>query len=504
MPIKLELRQFDEPLLEFGGPGEFTDPRVGLREGGPFDLRFGAARSDRINIGLIGPKDMVEKTAGWLLRCQGEFPEDSGRMKYPAFPGFEAVFHSRLTLDARWTIGFEGSPSELEEALSITNPKERFEKVLEVYSAGVRRLASLEMLKPDLVICCLPVDLLAKCWTLNQVPTKEEKVAAAAIRKRQAKRQLDLFDPQAFDPQSVEEQPEDLLSRDFRRALKARAMRERMPVQIATENLITDHDRNQGPATRAWNSSVALYYKSGGIPWRLKLDGPETCFVGISFHHLRTTERQIVQSSIAQAFSSQGEGFALRGGNIEWSESQGRNVHLTEDQARQLASDILSEYHDRTGGIPVRVVLHKTSAFSAGESKGFRSALASVPVVELINIMPTQFRLIRFGAYPPNRGTLCTVNGSTAFLFTTGFMQELSTYPGPHIPAPAEIRSDGPIDIERAARDILGLTRMNWNTASITGGHPVTLSFARRVGGIMAEYGLNSDEKPLSSFRYYM
>jgi hypothetical protein len=83
-------------------------------------------------------------------------------------------------------------------------------------------------------------------------------------------------------------------------------------------------------------------------------------------------------------------------------------------------------------------------------------------------------------------------------------MPELNTYPGPHIPAPAELRSDQPIDIERAARDILGLTRMNWNTASITGGQPVTLSFARQVGGIMAEYGQATEEKPLASFRYYM
>ena len=138
------------------------------------------------------------------------------------------------------------------------------------------------------------------------------------------------------------------------------------------------------------------------------------------------------------------------------------------------------------------------------EAAGFRAALASVPMVELINLMPTQFRLVRFGAYPPNRGTLCEVNESAAYLFTTGFMPELGTYPGPHIPSPLQIRSDQAIDLERASHDILGLARMNWNTASITGGHPVTLLFARRVGGIMAEYGELEDDRPPTSFRYYM
>jgi hypothetical protein len=277
-----------------------------------------------------------------------------------------------------------------------------------------------------------------------------------------------------------------------------------MPIQIATSRLLIDDKATQGPATRAWNSSVGLYYKAGGIPWRLKSNGPETCFVGISFNHIKTTERHLVKSSLAQAFSSQGEGFAIRGGDVEWTEGQGRSAHLTADQAAQLGTQILDEYRDRVGGVPLRIVMHKSSKFSAAESEGFRSSLREVPIVELINILPTSFRLVRFGAYPPNRGTLCKVNESAAYLFTTGYMPELNTYPGPHIPAPVEIRSDQPLDVERAARDILGLARMNWNTASITGGQPVTLSFARQVGGIMAEFGQSTEDKPLASFRFYM
>lgn len=404
-----------------------------------------------------------------------------------------------MIIDPRWMVVFDRDSQQLETALGIANAKDRFEAVLELYADGIRRLSTLETRKPDVVICCLTSEVLIRCWSLNETLTKEEKAAVAALQKRQSDPQMSLFDAQSLD-----EQPEDLLQRDFRRALKARAMRYRMPVQIATRDLVEDHDKNQSANTRAWNSSVALYYKAGGIPWRLKLDGPETCFVGISFHHLRTTHRHLVQSSIAQAFSSKGEGFALRGGNVEWNDEQGRNVHLTEKQAKDLATGVLEEYRDRTGGDPVRMVFHKTSEFSADESSGFRDALGSVPIVELVNIMPTQFRLVRFGSYPPNRGTLCLVNQARAYLFTTGYMPALNTYPGPHIPAPCELRSDRAIDFERAARDILGLARMNWNTASTSGGQPVTLSFARNIGGIMAEFGEDDAMQPLSSFRFYM
>lgn len=498
MSLKFELIEFPSPVLEFGGSGEFEDPRLGLTAGGPFDLRFGAARSERVCVGIVGPTDMIDAARAWFIRVQGELSDPPAVQSYPAFAGFQHVFRSKLTIADKWTVVL--SDAQLTSALSISHQGKRFEQVLELYAAGVQHLAKLESLRPDVVICCLSDEVVLKCRSATKVLTKQEIKEAAAIKKRKADLQIDLFDSPAID----EPQPEDLLFRDFRRALKARAMLVGMPIQIATSRLLIDDKATQGPATRAWNSSVGLYYKAGGIPWRLKSNGPETCFVGINFNHIRTTERHLVKSSLAQAFSSQGEGFAIRGGDVEWTEEQGRNVHLTGDQAAQLGRQILEEYRERVGGVPLRIVMHKSSKFSDAEVDGFRSSLDEVPIVELINIMPTSFRLVRFGAYPPNRGTLCTVNESASYLFTTGYMSELNTYPGPHIPAPVEIRSDQPIDIERAARDILGLARMNWNTASITGGQPVTLRFARQVGGIMAEFGEKTDEKPLASFRFYM
>ena len=84
---------------------------------------------------------------------------------------------------------------------------------------------------------------------------------------------------------------------------------------------------------------MALYYKAGG-PWRLKLEGPTTCFVGITFHHLRTKRSDLVFSGIAQAFSTDGEGFALRGVTLPWDKKQGRQVHLTSEQQKHSVRDI--------------------------------------------------------------------------------------------------------------------------------------------------------------------
>ena len=493
MLIDIALTQLPIPRIEFGSPGTFEDPKIGLTEAGPFDLRFGATRKKEMRVGLVGNADMLQKAQQWLDQCRAPIPSDiKDSTQYLDFPGFNKAFHTSLLFDRQWQVEINNG---ILGALLKKDPQPRFDAVLDMYADGVEKLADNTHIRPDIVFCCLPDDVVQTCWSILKSLTSRER---RLIRMQQAERergQLLLFP-------DIEETETDLLNRNFRRALKARAMKFRMPIQIGTRNLFEDLDTNQDPATRAWNMSVGLYYKAGGIPWRFKVDGPETCFVGISFHHLQTPQQHFIYSSLAQAFSSRGEGFALRGEAIPWSERPGRNVHLTADQATKLANQVLQKYRDGIGGNPQRVVLHKTSRFDETEQEGFRHGFRDIPIVELINIMPTQFRLLTYGKYPPRKGTLCTVNKTATYLFTTGYMPEWRTYPGPHIPAPVKLVSDDDVDMHQVASDILGLARMNWNTASMSSAHPVTLFFSRRVGGIMAEVGPN--RKPHPSFRYYI
>ena len=493
MLIEMDVTQLPTPEIELGSPGTFSDPKTGLTEAGPFDLRFGTARKRKINVGFVGNSEMLKGAHQWLERCGSRIPSDvKDSTQYLDFPGFESVFRTSLALSGQWMVEIDAD--KLRISLSKNNPS-RFEAVLDLYASAIEELANNANTCPDTIICCLPKEVVQTCWSISSslTPRQRQLIKERSIAREQGQQLL-------FD--DIEETEADLLNRDFRRALKARAMKFEIPIQIGTSNLFEDLDTNQDPATRAWNMSVALYYKGGGIPWRFKADGPETCFVGISFHHLRTPRKHLVYSSLAQAFSSRGEGFALRGEAIAWDEGQGRNVHLTAGQAAELAGQVLQEYSEQTGGNPKRVVLHKTSKFDEAEQEGFRHGFRDIPIVELINIMPTQFRLLTYGKYPPRRGTLCTVNQTATYLFTTGYMSEWRTYPGPHIPAPIKLASDDDVDMHQVASDILGLARMNWNTASMSSAHPVTLFFSRRVGGIMAEVGPN--RKPQPSFRYYM
>jgi hypothetical protein len=499
MSIELSIIELSPPRLQFGGASTHSDPKAGLLAAGPFDLRFGSARKDHVHVGIVGPAEQVEAARRWLDRCGRELPVfgEPNLLKKP-FPGFAEAFHKTLVAPQVSTIELTSSARDELARVLEGDAYGSFQRVVDLCAEALARLASRDLNRPDVVLICIPDVVLNKVSTVERAPNDTELRSAKSLRRARSSQQLDLFD--LLD--EVQQTPEDFLKRDLRLALKARALKSRLPIQIVTDALLNDTVRNQDPATRAWNFAVGLYYKAGGVPWRLPPTGPDTCFVGVSFHHFRTTQRAIVRSSLAQAFSSDGEGFAIRGEGVPVDPDQGRNVHLSEHQAYDNARNVLSEYELRTGGAPLRFVLHKTSSFDSAEQAGFGAALRDTPIVSMVTLVPSLFRLLRYGVYPPKVGTVCTVNGDRAFLFTSGFMPELGTYPGPHVPQPFEVRCLGTESAIAAGQDVLNLTRMNWNTADIRSKWPVSLSFARRVGGILDEYG--EDALIETSFRYFV
>ena len=205
-----------------------------------------------------------------------------------------------------------------------------------------------------------------------------------------------------------------------------------VPIQILRRGTIErDEDTGHSQATRNWNFATALYYKSGGMPWRPS-DLPDgVCFVGVSFHHLKKRGGHLVYASVAQAFSSDHEPFCLKGPHIDHEQRIDRQPYLNESQAFSMMRDILAGYEMRTGVQPKRVVVHKTSMYHCEEEKGFRDAAKGiVPGCDLVWPRQTPFRLVRKGSEEPWRGTLCRVEGES-YLFTSGYVPWWDEFPGP-------------------------------------------------------------------------
>ncbi|PYV67771.1 MAG: hypothetical protein DMG96_38345 [Acidobacteria bacterium] len=414
--------------------------------------------------------------------------EKSAR-RYRDWPGARQVFGATFVADDRFIRPLDDDRLNL--AFHRAAPSERFDELLDLFDSRIQGLFG--DTRPD---CIIPKLSAKECEILERLQREEEQ------------EQMSLFQPTPEEMKAAEElrtTAEDSLFRTFYRALKARIMTHQNPVPIQVirrETFLRPDEEGQSFATRAWNLATSLFYKAGHEPWRPGDLLGNTCFIGISFHHLKRREGDVVYASVAQAFSNDVEPFALKGSLVPHNQRRDRQPYLTESQSASLMADVLDKYKDRAGMLPGRVVVHKTSTYQPEEEAGFRSVAESkVSACELMWMRSTAFRLIRKGMQEPWRGTLCSV-GEESYLFTSGYVAWWDEYPGPHIPAPLEIGSCGKTDIRERARELLALTKMNWNSSEGLGRFPITISFARRVGMLMTE--LSENQIPNPSYRFYM
>jgi hypothetical protein len=83
-----------------------------------------------------------------------------------------------------------------------------------------------------------------------------------------------------------------------------------------------------------------------------------------------------------------------------------------------------------------------------------------------------------------------------AFLFTSGFVPRLNTYPGWNVPNPLDIEiCNGKGDIKIVLEDILRLSKLNYNSCKFADGYPITLKFASKVGDILTTLPPESDDE---------
>jgi hypothetical protein len=303
---------------------------------------------------------------------------------------------------------------------------------------------------------------------------------------------------------------------DFHHLLKARCMGMTTPIPVqlmvpstadptrARKSKTKKATRQiQDDATRAWNLHCALYYKAGGRPWRVPRDTRQltTCYVGVSFYY--DLAQSQVLTSMAQVFDERGDGVVVRGGQAEISKSD-RAPHLSAQDSEVLLRDALARYRRTHETLPARVVLHKTSSFTGNELEGFRSAANAERVSRLDAVSMTDRetpRLFRYGPYPPLRGTLLALDERDYLLYTRGSVDFYATYPGMYVPQPLLFRCE---DVEAApkqiAREMLALSKLNWNQTQFDGADPITIVAARKVGEILKYVGDGGRVAPRYAF----
>ncbi len=468
----------EEPNLIFG-KGKCICPREGITNLNVYDTVI-EERKNQLLLGVIGLDGDIEKFKGWIKRFEGYIPANpNGKQKglFLPFPGFnlDSGFCAKFIYGSNYERVL--SPNELKVILKEPNRDNRVQKAVELFSENIEFLSDIK--NCDVIICIIPKSFEGK---IVKEKLEEEPVESDA---------------------DDNEEPE--MELNFRRAIKAKAMQFNTPIQILREYVMMDNKKSQDAATKAWNFCTALYYKGfQTIPWKMQVDEnkPKVCFVGIGFY--RSRDKQTIQTSLAQIFNENGKGVILRGTPVI-EDKDDKKPHLTYEQSFSLLKNALTKYRFATGSMPGRVVLHKTSKYYEDELDGFTQAMHDLGITEfdIITVKETDLRFFRNNLYPPVRGSLFQLTENRLILYTRGSVHKYQTYPGMYIPAPLEIRIISSVSsIKNVCKEILALTKMNWNNTQFDNKYPITIGCARRVGEIM-KY-LEENEHPKESYAFYM
>lgn len=477
---------FQEPELEFGS-GRHIDIRFGLSTFGALDSDSELAPA-RIRLGVVGDQSSIDAFRSWVNKCRIGIDRKNSPLAtlFPAFPGFGKNRPiCDVVTDDQLTRSIPGR--EIRSLAGLGSRDELVHKSVERFLVEANDMY--QNSPCDVVVCLPPPDL------LKPIDTGMTEVRGPRSRRHRNKNA-----------------PHTTVWHDL---LKARAMSLRGPVQMvrpATYGGKVHKYRKDGKAvreiedeaTRAWNFFTALYYKAGGVPWRMLRRSSEyaTCFVGISYFHDVNGDR--VETSVAQVFNERGEGVVVKGGQALL-RKQDKTVHMDEDTSAELLADALALYRREHKNLPARVVCHKSSYFDEGELAGFEKAadMAGIDQLDLMSIRRSSIRFFRNKANPPLRGTAVELEEARWLLYTQGSVEFYCAYPGLFIPRPIEVQFDS---VERQPdqllSEILALTKMNWNSTRFVNVEPITIAASRNVGDVLRY--VDRDSPIQARYSFYM
>lgn len=184
---------------------------------------------------------------------------------------------------------------------------------------------------------------------------------------------------------------------------------------------------------------------------------------------------------------------------------------MSKDDARRTGETIRQLFFDAHHKLPERVVLHKRTHFTKEEREGLADGLSGVRNIDMLEIQIDN--ALRYVAsvptpqgfdddnYPVRRGTALKLDDFSALVWvhgaTTAVNPRLKYFQGKRrIPAPLTVRRHaGCTDLQHLAEEILGLSKMNWNTFDLYTKLPATVHSSNeiaRIGSLLQRFGAAS------------
>ena len=470
--MSLKVDYIPEPKLEFLN-GESYNPCAGLLKYGPRFSTTDEKKHKWLKIGIIGSSQSISLTLGILEEMSSPaVPKKITKWNLP-FPGLNESSPLKFSFSYKPEWRQVITDSEIGEIFEESKPHKRAEKLISIIDNKIKILSE-KSPPPDVIIIGIPRELEDAC--------KDSK----------------------FDKPLLKLDSDD----DFHSRIKLYGMKHRIPTQILRADTLELKGTQEKPIV-FWNIAVGLLYKSQrGHPWKLAKLEENTCYVGISFYKEGSGKDQYLRASMAQVFLDTGESFILRGEPFRvYNQSQIKSPHLSKDNSKKLIEQVLMQYKNIRRVLPQRLVIHKSSKYFDEELEGFKEASKEIQLKDFVTIQPANnLKFYRPGKYAILRGTLIsTSNFKLNYLYTTGFVPCIDTFPGLGVPKPMMVRcfvQDS--DIKKICEEILAFTKLDWNNTFIYRKEPVTLSVSRKVGRVLSETMARQMQDLDPHYYYYM
>ena len=358
---------------------------------------------------------------------------------------------------------------------------------------------------PGWTFCVEPSD---KSGRSGAVSTAQEITRAIeTLHSSYAPHVILIFFPQRWDRlRGYRDEKERFDVHDF---VKAYSVQRGITTQFLTQDTLSD----QQQCRVWWWLSLAFYVKSMRTPWVLGGLDEETAFVGLGFSIDRHADRDShVVLGCSHIYSSRGEGLQYRLSKVEDSVLRRGNPFMSRDDARRTGETIRQLFFDARGKLPRRVVLHKRTPFLKDEREGLLDGLGGVTAIDMLEIQVEH--ALRYVAsvlrqdgsfdednYPVRRGTVMKLDDFTALLWvhgaTTAVDPKRKYFQGKRrIPAPLSLRRHaGSTELDQLCAEILGLSKMNWNTFDLYTKLPATLQSSSQIahiGSLLQRFGASS------------
>lgn len=461
--------EFPEPDLIFAsgqGSGRAHDPHPirGLVNNRPYDFSLTASGLHQsTRIGVISPSADAHRVATFLTGLQ-EKAEPQTKLEYLlTFPGFTSAFGNSLDLPRPGTRGWVVCN---EPALG-TGIREGAHVIRRELQRRVDQLHATH--DPDCVLIYIPTR-----WASWEQYT---------------------LDDEHFD------------LHDF---LKAYCIQRGVATQFLRERTTTKRHRTE----IMWWLALSFYVKSRRTPWVLQDRDENTAFVGLGFSvDPGARKGRHVLLGCSHIYNAEGLGLSYRLSTLTNSRMRYRgNPFLDREDARRMGENTRELFFAAHGRLPERVVIHKRTPFRTDERSGLIEGLAGVDQIEMIEInVDNMLRYVasrpsgqsfRVDGFPVRRGSAIVLEANQALLWVHGSAEPVGGTGNPYyqgksrIPAPLVLRRHyGQSDLQRVALEILGLSKMNWNTFDLYSKFPATVDSSNtiaRIGALLERFGPRS------------